>query len=112
MEPEETAPRKTASELIVSKKELIRQLMTDFAHLRNDDRALQVMVWEQELNYHPEYNGTFANFFNIYKEGEITEAGVITRLARFVRNENGWKIPKVEEEEKVKIVLEYKSELF
>ena len=106
------ANRKTASELIVSKKELIRQLMTDFEHLRNDDRALQVMVWEQELNFHPEYNGTFANFFNIYKEGEITEAGVITRLARFVRNENGWKINKQLEENKVQQALEYKTELF
>lgn len=73
--------------------------MREFPDSRNSDRGLCVRVWKKELI---EMGMDYTFFFLYYAHGKLTESGVITRLARMIRNEEGWKKPKKEEEELVK----------
>ena len=107
----------TASEEIGDKnlRDRIYEMMLFDHNLRNDDRSLIIEIWDNDLP-HNFFNGvkksdwTLFPFF--YAQGKLTSSESICRIARDVRKKNGWKIPKKEEENKVKQVLKYESNLF
>lgn len=110
----------TASEQLRNKKSMIRELMEKNVELRTDDVKLVDAVWNEEMPKWKRWDDfgfkelpDWANFRTHFLEGKLTSYDCVTRLARFIRKEKGWKVPKKEEEEKVKEQInEWKKDLF
>lgn len=75
----------TASSELTTKKEQIKQLLTDFHKCRDSDRNLCCEFWYKELK---EHGLSQCNFLRAYDEHILTSADSISRLKRLIQKEH------------------------
>jgi len=70
---------------INTKKELIKQLLRDYPHLRDDDNKLIATIWKMELK---PSSHTALEFLQLYADKQLTNAESIRRCRAKIQELN------------------------